>query len=132
PYLRRRLTMIMSGRSAKNLNWAGALGLACLGLALLPVPVRAQQTTPGSVVPIQLQPAKKTPMSLDVQIEALRRVLQQLEEQKRKEQGQPAEKTSPKDAKTEQKVLTPAEAIQQRPKEKVTVQFKVIAAQTFQ
>jgi RNA polymerase sigma factor (sigma-70 family) len=40
----------------------------------------------------------------------------------------PAEKTSPKNAKTEQKVLTPEEAIKQRPK-KVTVQFKVTAAQ---
>jgi hypothetical protein len=67
---------------------------------------------------------------LDEQIEGLRTVVQELEEQKRKEQGQPAERTSPKDAKTEQTVLTPAEAIQQRPKEKVTVQFKVTAAQT--
>src|SRR5262249_5078637 len=107
-----------------------------------------------NVVPTQVQPAKKTPMSLDEQIEALRRVLQQLEEQKRKAQGQPdfdygsgpryqleeqkrkahgqpPEKTSPKDAKIEQKVLTPEEAIKQRPKEKVTVQFKVTAARTF-
>jgi hypothetical protein len=90
PHLRRSLTMIMSRRTAKNLNWAGAVVLACLGLALLPVPVRAQQPTPDNVVPIQVQPAKKTPMSVDEQIEALRRVLQQLEEQKRKEQGQGA------------------------------------------
>ena len=81
--------MFMSRRTAKNLNGAGALVLACLGLALLPVPARAQQTTPDNVVPIQVQPAKKTP-ALDEQIEAVRRALQQLEEQKRKEQGQAA------------------------------------------
>ena len=82
--------MIMSRRTAKNLNRAGAVVLACLGLALLPVPVRAQPPTPANVVPIQVQPAKKPPLSVDEQIEALRRVLQQLEEQKRKEQGQGA------------------------------------------
>jgi hypothetical protein len=82
PHLRRRLTMIMSGRTAKNLSWAGALGLACLGLALLPfVPVRAQDTQ-------RERPAVKT--SLDQQIETLRSVLQQLEEQKRKQQGRAA------------------------------------------
>ena len=82
--------MIMNRRAAKSLYWAGAVALACLGLAFLPAPVRAQQPTPdkllfGSEVPSQGQPAKKTP-SLDEQIEALRGVLQQLEEQKRKEQ----------------------------------------------
>jgi hypothetical protein len=81
--------MITSRRTAKHLNWAGAVVLGCLGLALLPAAVRAQQPTPNNVVPIQVQPAKKTP-SLDEQIEALRCVLQQLEEQKRKEQGQAA------------------------------------------
>ena len=41
----------------------------------------------------------------------------------------PAEKIAPKKAKTEQKVLTPEEAIKQMPKEKVTVQFKVAAVE---
>jgi hypothetical protein len=104
--------MVVSRRSAKNLNWAGAVVLACLGLALLPVPVRAQQPTPGNVVPMQVQPAKKTPMSVDEEIETLRRALQQLEEQKRKEQGQgapskPANQASPWPAnwKEENKVI---------------------------
>ena len=82
--------MIMSRRTAKNLNGAGAAVLACLGLAILPVPVRAQQPTADNVVPIQVQPANTSPMSVDGQIETLRRALQQLEEQKRKEQGQAA------------------------------------------
>ncbi len=82
--------MIVSRRTAKNLNRAGAVVLGCLGLALLPVPVRSQQPTPDNVVPIQVRPAQKTPKSVDEQIEALRRALQQLEEQKRKEQGQAA------------------------------------------
>src|SRR5262249_18831035 len=42
----------------------------------------------------------------------------------------PDEKTKPKYAKPEQKVLTPEEAIKQMPKEKVTVQFKVAAVLT--
>src|SRR5439155_1497095 len=42
------------------------------------------------------------------------------------------EKPFPKDAKPEQKVLTPEQAIELKPKEKVTVQFKVTSAQTFQ
>jgi hypothetical protein len=41
----------------------------------------------------------------------------------------PVEKTSPTSAKAAQKVLTPEEAITQRPKEKVTVQLKVAAVQ---
>jgi hypothetical protein len=86
---RRRLTMILSRRTAKSLNRAGAVVLACLGLALLPVPVRAQSPIPVKVTPIQVQPAKKTP-SLDEQIEAQRRALRQLEEQKRKQQGKGA------------------------------------------
>jgi hypothetical protein len=66
----------MNRRTAKNLNWAGAVVLACLGVALSPVPVRAQQPTPDKVVPIRVQPVNKTQMSVDEQIEALRRVLQ--------------------------------------------------------
>jgi hypothetical protein len=91
--------MMMTRRIAKNLNSAGAVVLGCFGLALLPLPVRAQQPTPDKVAPSQVQPAKKMP-SLDEQIEVLRSVLQQLEEQKRKEQGQaapskPADPASP-------------------------------------
>jgi len=81
--------VIISRRTAKSHNWAGAVVLAGVSLALLPVPVRGQQPTPNNVVPFQVQPAKKTP-GLDEQIEVLRSVLRQLEEQKRKEQGQAA------------------------------------------
>jgi RNA polymerase sigma factor (sigma-70 family) len=50
------------------------------------------------------------------------------------EKGVPANaetagKNSPKEAKKEQKVLTPEEAVEQRPREKVTVQFKVSAVE---
>lgn len=47
------------------------------------------------------------------------------------EKGQPAPKgePAPGNAKTEQKVLTPEEAVKLRSKEKVTVQFKVAAVQ---
>jgi DNA/RNA endonuclease YhcR with UshA esterase domain len=47
------------------------------------------------------------------------------------EKGRPMTKEEPvpENAKTEQKVLTPEEAIKQGPKEKVTVQFKVVAVQ---
>jgi hypothetical protein len=41
----------------------------------------------------------------------------------------PAEKTSPKNAKKEPDVLTPEDAIKQRDKEKVTVQFKVASVE---
>jgi DNA/RNA endonuclease YhcR with UshA esterase domain len=42
---------------------------------------------------------------------------------------QPDDKKNPMNANTEQKVLTPEEAIKQMPKENVTVQFKVASVQ---
>jgi beta-lactamase regulating signal transducer with metallopeptidase domain len=99
PQLRRRLTMIMSGRIPQSLSRAGSFALAGFALGLLPlVPVRAQDNDPTrgpdskgvryravQVQPIQIQvrPAEGQKQgSLDEQIEALRRVLQMLEQQK--------------------------------------------------
>jgi bla regulator protein BlaR1 len=113
PHLRRRLTMIMSGQTPRTLNGSAFLGLAVFGLALLPlVPARAQDRERSTAEPVQeqkvqldaagaglerqlqeltasLQIAQAQPKntSVDEQIEALRRVLQLLEEQRRKEKG---------------------------------------------
>jgi beta-lactamase regulating signal transducer with metallopeptidase domain len=125
PHLRRRLTMIMSGQTHKTLNWAGALGLASLGLALLPlVPGRAQDTErrpldptaeqkaqldaarsalerqlQGLRIAVQTQQAQTQQTPIDEQIEALRRALQILEEQKRKGQGSAPKSASPDEIK---------------------------------
>jgi bla regulator protein blaR1 len=89
PHLRRRLTMIMGGQTPKSLTCAGGIALAGFGLALLPlVPVRAQDYE-RRTIQVQVVPAEQKKGSVDQQIEALRRVLQLLEEQKRS-QAKPA------------------------------------------
>jgi beta-lactamase regulating signal transducer with metallopeptidase domain len=129
PHLRRRLTMIMSGRTPKTLGWTGCFAVACLGVTLLPlIPVRAQDNerrerrvidvtaqdaqveAARSALAAQLENLRSAvraqnqakPASIDEQIEALRRVLQSLEEQKRKEQGPGRTSANPEDVKKAQ------------------------------
>jgi hypothetical protein len=93
--------MIISRRTAKNFNWARAVGRACLGLALLALPVRAQQPTPGNVVLVQVPPAAEK--TSEEKVVTPEQAIKQRQE-------------------TEQ-------AIKQR-QEKITVKFKVTAVQT--
>jgi beta-lactamase regulating signal transducer with metallopeptidase domain len=76
-HLRRRLTMIMNGNTPKSLSAAGWLAVLALGLLLPLVPVNAQQQSPSP------QDERREPR--DQQIEALKRVIQNLEEQRRAE-----------------------------------------------
>jgi beta-lactamase regulating signal transducer with metallopeptidase domain len=71
PHLRRRLTMIMNGNTPRTLSSVGWIALLSLGLLLPLVPVQAQSPDPQD--------------DHDRQIEALKKLIQSLEQQKRAE-----------------------------------------------
>jgi beta-lactamase regulating signal transducer with metallopeptidase domain len=71
PHLRRRLIMIMNGNTPRTLSSVGWIALLSLGLLLPLVPVKAQSPDPQD--------------DHDRQIEALKKVIQSLEQQKRAE-----------------------------------------------
>jgi bla regulator protein BlaR1 len=71
PHLKRRLTMIMNGNTPRTLSSVGWIALLSLGLLLPLMPVQAQAQDP--------------PDDQDRQIEALKKVIQTLEQQKRAE-----------------------------------------------
>jgi bla regulator protein BlaR1 len=77
PHLRRRLTMIMQGRTSRSLSWLGCAAVCSLGLLLPLVPVQAQQPRKETK-----EPAKD---SVDSQIEALQKAIKVLEQMKRSE-----------------------------------------------
>jgi beta-lactamase regulating signal transducer with metallopeptidase domain len=81
-HLKRRLAMVMQGKTSRSLSWAG-LGVVCgLGLLLLPLfPALGQQ--PPQLTPGALEPPREVPRDArDRQIEELRRVLRALEVQR--------------------------------------------------
>jgi beta-lactamase regulating signal transducer with metallopeptidase domain len=88
PHLRRRLTMIMQGSTPRSLSWAGAAAVLCWGLALPLVPVRAQEPADAGSEEAQAQDPR------DQQIEALKKAIRILEEQRRGER--PGEGAKPK------------------------------------
>jgi beta-lactamase regulating signal transducer with metallopeptidase domain len=82
PHLRRRLTMIMQGKTPRSLSWLG--GLTVAGLGLLVLPLGAQEPRGRE------KPAPKT--SRQEKIEILRKAIQILEEQERADQKKAPEK----------------------------------------
>jgi beta-lactamase regulating signal transducer with metallopeptidase domain len=77
--LKRRLAMVMQGRTSRSLSWAGLGGVLALGLLSLPLfPARGQ-------VPAGTQPATGVRESRDEQINVLKEAIRVLEEQKRQE-----------------------------------------------
>ena len=86
-HLKRRLEMVMQGKTSRSLSWAG-LGVVCgLGLLLLPLfPARGQQppVRPPAVEPAPADPAKDP---RDQEIEVLKRAMQILQEEKALERG---------------------------------------------
>lgn len=81
PHLRRRLTMIMQGTTPRSLSWAGCVGVLALGLLLPVLPVQGQSA------PAKDAAAKD---SRDDQIEALKKALRVLEEQRASEKAKSA------------------------------------------
>jgi beta-lactamase regulating signal transducer with metallopeptidase domain len=87
PHLKRRLTMIMQGKTSKSLSRAGWLAVAVLAVGVLPFwPVQGQQPAPGS----KTDPKSKN--ARDQEIEALKRAIQILEDLKQKDQDEDAPK----------------------------------------
>ena len=88
PHLRRRLTMIMQGRTPRSLSWVGCCALLGVGLGMLPLlPVQAQP-------PARSQPPRTSSGSgddRDEQIETLRKAIRVLEEQKKTDQRRPSD-----------------------------------------
>jgi beta-lactamase regulating signal transducer with metallopeptidase domain len=84
PHLRRRLTMIMKGRTPRSLSWVGCCAVLGTALAFLPLfPVQAQP-------PLPERPGSQGGDDRDQQIEALKRTIQMLEAQRRAEHVQRA------------------------------------------
>jgi beta-lactamase regulating signal transducer with metallopeptidase domain len=79
PHLRRRLTMIMQARTPRSITWAGGAGVLALGLLLPLAPVLGQ---PAPEKPKDGQVNKD---ERDQQIEALKKAIKYLEEQKNAE-----------------------------------------------
>lgn len=78
-HLKRRLAMVMQGKTSRSLSWAGLGVVLGLGLLLVPLfPARGQAPPPPAPVP-----EKKDVR--DQQIEALKKVIELLEEEKRQE-----------------------------------------------
>ncbi len=97
-HLKRRLAMIMQGTTSRSLSWTGlgvVVGLAVLLLPLFP----AQGQPPAQYVPPDLPPrtdngaVQDARADRDAQIEALKKTLQKLEEDKRREGARNDEKT---------------------------------------
>jgi beta-lactamase regulating signal transducer with metallopeptidase domain len=101
PHLRRRLTMIMQGKTQRSLSWAGGLAVLGLGVVLLPLSVQAQAPVP------QVRP-NDAKGSRQEKIEILKKAIQILEEQEKAERKKTPEpkKESPEVG----KVLTEAKA----------------------
>jgi beta-lactamase regulating signal transducer with metallopeptidase domain len=87
PHLRRRLTMIMQGRTPKSLSWVGGCAVFGLGLLLLPAVPLWAQVGPDKL-PTKGQPGEKT--NRKEKIEILKKAIQILEEQERAEEGKKA------------------------------------------
>jgi beta-lactamase regulating signal transducer with metallopeptidase domain len=86
-HLRRRLTMIMQGRTPRSLSWTGFLAVLALGLFLLPfLPVRAQDGANGS----SEQATEKQGKATDQKIAELKKLLDKLEAEKRAVENQRA------------------------------------------
>jgi beta-lactamase regulating signal transducer with metallopeptidase domain len=84
-HLKRRLAMVMQGKTSRSLSWAGLGVVLGVGLLLLPLfPARGQQPAPAATpapVPVGQQDAR------DQDIDALKRAIKLLEDQKRAEQA---------------------------------------------
>jgi beta-lactamase regulating signal transducer with metallopeptidase domain len=93
-HLRRRLTMIMQAKTPRSLSRAGGVAVVGLGLLLLPL-------LPGHAQDAPAQPAAESDTdSRDQQIEALKRAVRILEEQKHADQGKAAGDKKAVDEKT--------------------------------
>jgi beta-lactamase regulating signal transducer with metallopeptidase domain len=80
PHLRRRLTMIMLGKTPRSLSWASAFALLGVGVLLLPLrPVRAQDRPKPRPDPAAARDNRQE------QIELLKKAIAILEEQGRTE-----------------------------------------------
>ncbi len=79
PHLRRRLTMIMQEKTPRSLTWAGCVAVLALGLLLPLAPILGQEA------PKKAKNSQSDKDGRDQQIEALKRAIQILEEQKRVE-----------------------------------------------
>jgi beta-lactamase regulating signal transducer with metallopeptidase domain len=96
-HLRRRLTMIMQGRTPPSLSWVGCCAILGSGLALLPLlPVQAEppRARGADNVEAPQQPAPGVSAgrdNRDRQIEALKNAVRLLEDQKRAEDWQVTE-----------------------------------------
>jgi hypothetical protein len=90
PHLRRRLTMIMQGKTPRSLSWAGCLAVLATFVALPVLPVAAEGDGPVRVR-VLTQTGEAKGGAIDDEIARLKKQIEALEQQKKAEQAAKAQ-----------------------------------------